>query len=393
VAVPKRLVVTKTAWLHDACSPVMLMIDDLTNAWHNRSGGECWQAGGDWGGGLYKPGSALQRLERGLLDDFPEARVTFFAVAGPISAYTRHQPFSYAAPLDADEASRRFFAALAADPRFELAHHGYNHGTPGERTEGFVQEWQGFASCEAAVGQTRKALDVFARVTGAAPRGGKYGGWEYNGFAEDAVDRCGFLWWCRDWMPRDVAGRISDDYYDVQFFGRNLVVALPSTVHGHYWDPRQIDVLLARRQAITIEEHIAPVRPDGLIQTPNIVDDMDELRGLYLYLRGKNVWHARGSEVASYITARERSLIYDVTRDGFSIRYDGRVERPSLTLTVDCAAACSPRAPFIEIVTPDGVALDAGAFQFDHQRYRHRVTLPVVDGRYTVRPLSERGGR
>jgi hypothetical protein len=380
--------VEKAAWLDDALSPVMLMVDDLTNAWHNRSGGDRWEPGGDWGAGLDSPGSALHSLEDGLLKGFPEARVTFFVVAGPISAYTHGQPFSYAAALDADAASRRFFGSMAADPRFELAYHGYNHGTPGERTERFVQEWQGFPSREAAVAQTKKGLGTFSRAIGAVPRGGKYGGWEYNGFAEGAVDDCGFLWWCRDWMPRDIAGRIPDDYYEAQLFGSNLVVALPSTVHGHFWDRRQVDLLLARRQVIAIEEHIAPVRPDGLIQTPNIIDDMKDLRRLYQYLRGRNVWHATGTEIASYVMARERSLVYDVTRDGFSIRYEGRVERPLLTLRIDCAAVCTSVQPLIELVTPDGVAVNPGAFRFDRARYRHRVTVPVVQGRYLVRPRA-----
>ena len=392
VAAPKRLVVTKTEWLDDARSPVMLMVDDLTNAWHNRTGGDRWEAGGDWGGGHDGPGSALQCLDEGLLQPFPETRVTFFTVAGPISAYTHDQPFSHAAALDADEASLRFFRALAVDPRFELAYHGHNHGTSGERTERFVQEYQGFSSPEAAVAQTKKGLDTFSRAIGAVPRGGKYGGWAYNKFADGAVDDSGFLWWCRDWMPRDVAGRISDGYYDTQFFGRNLVVALPSTVHGHFWDRRQIDLLLACQQLIAIEEHIAPVRPDGLIQTPNIVDDMVDLRRLYQYLRDKNVWHATGTEIASYVIARERSFVHDVTRDGFSIHYDGRVERPLLTLLIDCAAVCSPGAPLIDLTTPDGVAVDPGAFRFDRERHRHRVTVPVVPGRYCVRPVAERGG-
>jgi len=388
IGAPKRLVVDKAAWLNDARSPVMLMVDDLTNAWHNRSSGDRWEPGGDWGGGHDGSGSAVSWLEEGLLRSYPEARVTFFTVAGPISAYTRDQPFSHAVALDADDESRRFFAALTADPRFELAYHGYDHGTPGERTENFIQEWRGFASHEAAVAQTRKGLDAFERATGGVPRGGKYGGWEYNGFADGAVDDSGFLWWCRDWMPRDVAGRIADTYYQPQFFGRNLVVALPSTVHGHFWDQRQIDLLLARRQVIAIEEHIAPVRPDGLIQTPNIVDDLDDLRRLYQYLRGTNVWHATGTEIASYVIARERSLVHDVTCDGFSIRYEGRVERPTLTLHIDCAAVCSPLQPIIEVATPDGVAVDPCAIRFDRERYRHRITVPVVEGRYHVRPRA-----
>lgn len=387
-AAPVRLVVEKAAWLDDARSPVMLMVDDLTNAWHNRSGGDRWEPGGDWGGGFDQPGSVLRLLEDGLLSSFPEARVTFFTVAGPISPYTPHQPFSRAAALDADAASRRFFGSLAADPRFELAYHGYNHGTPGERTDRFIQEWQGFASREAAIFQTKKALHIFSRATGAVPRGGKYGGWDYNCFADGVVDDCGFLWWCRDWMPRDVSGRIRDDYYEPQFFGRNLVVALPSTVHGHLWDPRQIDRLLAQRQVIAVEEHIAPVRPDGQTQTPNIVDDLEDLRRLYQHLRGKRVWHATGTEIASYVIARERTIVHDVTRDGFSLRYEGRVDRPLLTLVIDCSAACSPERPLIEVVRPDGDVAELGAFRFDKERYRHTLTVPVIEGRYLVRPRA-----
>src|SRR5262249_17367151 len=130
---PKRLIVRKTMWRDDARSPVTLMVDDLTNAWHSSSGGDGWDGGGDWGGGHNRPGSAMRALEDGLLQPFPEARVTFFTVAGPISSYTNHQPFSYAAPLDADAASCEFFRALAADPRFELAYHGLDHGQPGGR--------------------------------------------------------------------------------------------------------------------------------------------------------------------------------------------------------------------------------------------------------------------
>ncbi len=393
VDAPKRLIVRKTAWLDDARSPVMLMVDDLTNAWHNGKGGTRWEDGGDWGGGHDDAGSAMQSLEEGLLRPFPEARVTFFTVAGPISPYTHHQPFSYAAPLDASPESVRFFRRLAADPRFELAYHGHNHGTPGERTDAFVQEFKGFTGHDAAVAQTQRGLDTFARTINVVPRGGKYGGWSYNEFAEGAIDDCGFLWWCRDWMPRDVSGRIADDYYDAQLFGKNLVVALPSTVHGHFWDRRQVDLLLARRQVIGIEEHIAPVRPDGLVQTPNIIDDMPDLQRLYQYLRGRSVWHATGTEIASYVIARERSLVYDVRTDGFSIRYDGRVERPRLTLVVDCAALCSPEQPLVEITTPDGTAVDASSIRFDSERYRHRVTLPVIQGRYRVQPVADKGGR
>ena len=161
-------------------------------------------------------------------------------------------------------------------------------------------------------------------------------------------------------------------------------------MHGHFWDRRQIDLLLARRQVIAIAEHIAPVRPDGLIQTPNIVDDMGELRRLFRYLGGQDVWYATGSEIASYVVARERSLVYDVTREGFSLRYEGRVERPKLTMRVDCSAVCTAARPVIDVVLPDGTTADAAACRFDRASYRHLVTVPVMEGRYWVRPRAER---
>lgn len=195
-----------------------------------------------------------------------------------------------------------------------------------------------------------------------------------------------FFWWCRDWMQRDISGNIPDHYYESQFFGRNLVVALPSTVHGYFWDRRQIDILLAQRQIIAVEEHIAPIRPDGQIQTPNIIDDLEELRRLFGYLRGKNVWYATGSEIASYVVARERSFISDVTRDGFTIRYDGRVDRPQITLWVNCAAVCTPTKPLIEVILPDGTIPSLNAYRFDMARYHHLVTVPVMEGRYYIQP-------
>jgi hypothetical protein len=166
------------------------------------------------------------------------------------------------------------------------------------------------------------------------------------------------------------------------------MVALPSTVHGHFWSQAQIDRLLRERQLISIAEHIAPIRPDGLIQTPNIVDDMDELRRLYKYLRGKRVWHANGTDIASYVVARSRSLIYDVTKDGFSIQYDGAIPQPLLTLRVEAAAICSPAQPLIDIGVPGGTIVERSQFRYDRRRFSHLVTIPVTSGRYTVTPRA-----
>ena len=383
---PRRLTVEKAKWRGNAQSPVMLSVDDLTNAWHAPPGASRWQTGGDWGGGRSEQASALRYLEERLFDDFPEVRATFFTVAGPISSYTYGQPFAYSASLDASPESAAFFRSLADDPRFELAYHGFNHGTPGRRTEDFRQEWAGFGSVAEAVEQTRRGIEIFRRATGGVPRGGKYGGWEYNEYSERAIAECGFVWWCRDWMPRDVSGAIPDSYYEPQFFGEHLVIALPTTVHGRFWDRHQIDRLLGCRQIIAIEEHIAPVRPDGLVQTPNVVDDIEDLRRLYAYLRGKSVWHATGSEIAEYVDARERSVIFDITNDAFSLRYEGSMQAPSLTLLLGCSSVCSDAEPLIELCLPDGSVVCDDALHFDVRHFRHVATVPAVSGRYRVRP-------
>ncbi len=381
---PLRLVVEKATWLDDAQSAVMLSIDDLTNAWHDRGGGRRWEQGGDWGGGLRGDGSALRFLEERLLADFPQVRTTFFTVAGPISPYTRHQPFSFAAALDASGESRRFFRAIADDPRFELAYHGYNHGTPGVETAAFLQEFRGFESLDAAVEQTRRGIEIFTQAIGRAPRGGKYGGWDYNEFGDAAVDACGFQWWCRDWTPRDVTGVIPDAYYEPQLFGRGGVIALPTTVHGRFWTHGQVERLLACRQLIAVEEHIAPVRPDGLVQTPNIVDDIDELRALFAYLRSKDVWYATGSEVAAYVAARERTTVHDVAADGFAVSYVGGVPRPRLTLRVNCASPGTTDATAVRLTQPDGTVVDASRDGSHHGVQTRLFTIDVMDGRYRV---------
>ena len=386
---PNRLIIEKALWFQGAQSPVMLMVDDLTNAWHSSKKGDRWEHGGDWGGGLNAPGSVIQFLEDGLLKKFPEIKVTFFTVAGPISTYTHSKPFSYTAAIDADEDSREFFKKLALNHRYELAYHGFDHGTPGARTDAFVQEWQGFGTPAEAIVQTKKGLDIFSNVTGEVPQGGKYGGWDYNSFSDEIIDQCGFIWWCRDWMPRELNGSVPDGYYDPHFFGHKLVVALPSTIHGFYWNSRQIELLLKNRQIISIEEHIAPLRPDGLIQTPNIIDDEKELFGLFKYLRRKNVWYATGSEIASYVIARDFSIIYDINCEGFSVKYNGRVKRPLLTVHMDCSAVCSPQKPEIELLLPDGTLLEPSNIKFDRKNYQYQVNLPIMEGKYYVKPLEK----
>jgi len=382
---PKRLIIEKCRWLNNADSPVILMIDDLANAWHSQTGNNTWDAGGDWGGGLSRKGSVYAFLHEHLLSDYPEVKITFFAVAGKISQYTHDKPFSFAEPLNFNKESKKFFRELNENNRFEIAYHGYNHGTPGRTSKDFVQEWKGFQSLEEACKQIEKGKEIFKDVFGRYPLGGKYGGWEHNEFADDSIDRSGFIWWCRDWMPRNIRDQISEAYYEPQFFGENFVVALPSTVHGFFWNKKQVDKLIAKRQIIAIEEHISPIRPDGQIQTPNIIDDIQELTGLFAYLRNKRVWYATASEVAEYFVARSRSLIFDIMERSFKVRYDGKISHPELTLDLDCSGICSDQAPYINMMLPDGRPIKPDQYWYDTNRFRHIVTVPLQNGEYQVK--------
>ena len=381
---PKRLIIEKAKWRNNADSPVMLMIDDLANAWHKKDGNAIWDFGGDWGGGKFKDGSALSFLKKKLLTDYSEIRTTFFAIAGKISQYTYDDPFSFAESLCFNEESKGFFRELNENDRFEIAYHGYSHGTPGKNTEDFLQEWRGFQSVQEACEQIERGKAIFKEVFGRYPSGGKYGGWEYNRFADESIDQSGFLWWCRDWMQRDVRSRIRDSYYEPQLFGENLVVALPSTVHGFFWNKKQIDTLLQKKQVISIEEHIAPVRPDGLRQSPNIIDDINELRRLFCYLRKKNVWYATGTEVAEYFIAFSFTTIYDIKQDSFKIRYTGRVPSPILTLILDRRSLdFKDEAESVKMVLPDGNELD-NLSCLDHKEDSFCVNIPVQNGTYRI---------
>ena len=56
---------------------------------------------------------------------------------------------------------------------------------------------------------------------------------------------------------------------------------------------------------------------------------------------------------------------------------------------VDCGAVCSAEKPHIELTAPNGQSVDRDACQFDQRGYRHRVTIPLMDGHYRVRAVEK----
>jgi hypothetical protein len=378
-----RPAVAIAKWKNNACSPVMLMIDDFTNAWVADPGNPIPSPRCDWGGRLDHENSIFNFLEDNLLQKFPEVRTTFFTVIGEISQYNISEPFDYARPINSDADSIRFFKKVFNDPRFEIAYHGFNHGTPGETTEKFVQEWDGFSSLDEALERIKEGKEIFQNVFGEPPRGGKYGGWCYNRFGDESIDRSGFDWWCRDWMPKDPDGSILPEYFEARFFGKNKVVAMPATVHGQNWSKRQLNCLLKHQQIISIEEHMGCLRPDKRVQTPNVYDDMSSLQAIYRFLRTKNVWHATGSEIAAYADTYMNTTISDIGEDCFQVSYAGKNPDAMLTIIIQPLKNIFRSSQSrIVIVQPDGQEI---AGEKVENKFFYHFNINIKSGKYKLK--------
>ena len=66
----------------------------------------------------------------------------------------------------------------------------------------------------------------------------------------------------------------------------------------------EIDFLLNNKLVISIQEHIAPGRNDGVRQVPNIFDDRESLYLIFSFLKDKQVWYCTGTELAEYYLTR-----------------------------------------------------------------------------------------
>lgn len=384
-----RLAIHKARWFNNHDSPVMLMIDDFSNAWHSRDDLRSADFGGDWGGMLKAEGSSFMFLRKNLLDRYPRVKTVFFTVLGKIGPFIETAPFAFFEPFDSSAESKRFLKEIQFHSNFEIAYHGYRHGIPGKKKKDFVQEWESFSTVEEAIKKNSKGRDLYASILGKHPQGGKYGGWLYNDKADASINESGFLWWCRDWMARDIKGSILDNYYEPHYFGDKFVVAIPSTVHGRDWKKKQIDTLLKKRQIISIEEHIGKVKPGSRDQTPNIFDDIKELNKLFTYLSNKNVWHATGTEIASYFIGYTNSIFYDFKKDSFKIEYNGRVSNPIITLLVDCSCLCSEKEPYVEVMLPNGSILAGQQYEYNEKSFLHKIHVPIQSGEYQLRSVSE----
>ena len=386
---PLKLSITKANWFNNTLSPVLFMIDDLTNAWYDHNGNGRMDRGEDWGAGIDRENSAFTFLKQNLLDRHPQIRTTMLTTLGAFQSFSKEIPFTYAAPIDATPEAAAFFRNMHFDARFELGYHGMHHGILDRENGRFIQEWDSFGSLEEATQTIEKARQLFESTIGVQPDGGKYCGYRQNQFSDDSIVRNSFFWWCRDWTPTDTSGSGKPPLDDMGFFGSDSsVVSVPANVHGYHWTRLQIRRLLARRLPISIQEHIAPFKTNGRIQTPNIVDDISELNTLFSYLESQNVWHATAMEAARYFEAREKSLIYDVYKDDFKVKYSGRSLHPILTVCIDATCICDATNPYLRITLPNGTVLAGQQYGNLAAPFVFNINLPLQNGTYQVEAVA-----
>ena len=400
----EALVVGIADWPDDATSPVCLMVDDLTDGWIDRDGSGAPRGRNDWGAGMDVAGSSFRALTDGLLSEFPEVRVTFFV---PVARVEDVRPARFRCefrPVDQRPEFASFLRALDADPRFECAYHGKEHGRPGPTGADYVPEFELHGSVPEALSALRAGEQIWKGVFGASPAGGKYPAYARGRHGDDAVDLARYAWWCRRW-DRGLAASDDPAAFQPRFFGENDVVDVPSTLHGglmtppslrgtgprglayygivrlraRVWLDAQLDALLARRAVVSVQEHITSSRPDGLSQTPNLYDDRATLRRVFRRLRDRHVWHATCGEIAAYYRTRERTRIQVRSGSSFEVRRDGS-SSPAAPLSLvlngrelpdtfvlrgagsDTPVRVSRRpGPFTSVTQP--VALEPGTYQ------------------------------
>jgi hypothetical protein len=379
------------------------MVDDLTDGWIDAEGTGRPLGGNDWGAGCDAPGSAFAWLRDELMARFPELKVSFFVpVDRAVDVDPPHFPSRFEA-IDRRPAFREFLQRLDADPRCELAYHGKEHGRGGARHADYVPEFAGYRSVDEAVEGLERGKAIWRAVLGRDPEGGKFPAYEPGAVGDAAVERAGFLWWCRRWDRGAAAGETPGSF-PPRFFGERGVVDLPSTLHGglltrpplrsfrprrlagaglQIWRSRsllqrQLAALLEGGDVVSVQEHITWSRPDRDRQTPNVFDDVPTLSRIYGALRGRPVWHATCGEIARYFEARERSTLRPAP-GGFELRYGGRQAEPvalSLVVRGRFGDAVRLRGPGGELMAPVARRLADGAVATE--------ALPLRSGSYAL---------
>ena len=358
-------------WKYDVNSPVIFMIDDLSNTWIDLNGNGIIETVEDWGFAKRQQGSVINYLEKEILEQNEDIKVTFYLPVGKRCGVVRDSKVKVISePINSDQNTSDFFKNLSMDTRFEIAYHGTTHGVPRSKSSEFIQEWLSYSSLTEAISVIEDGKRIYNEVFGEMPLGGKYCGYSSNEFSDESIDRSGFMWWNRYWNRGIDDGEVSQcgsdnnrlTNYDIKYFGNNKIIDIPSTVNGALLTDiysenvncktlikkiikpvlkrkrlKSIDFLLKNKLIISIQEHISPSRNDGRIQNPNIISDTKSLRSIFNYLKSKNVWYCTCTELAKYVYSRDNSIIKIIDNKSFMMDFNNwkKIDKCQVTLNID----------------------------------------------------------
>jgi len=319
-------------WKDNAQAPVVFMIDDLANVLMKKSNSSSLKIGEDWGYAAQDKNSMWHFLTNNLLNKFPHIKTTFFLVTDVRVSMRIDEKHTYEASMDKDKKFIEFLKYLDGLEKVELSYHGTTHGKAGTTYEEFLQEWETFSSLDEAVSQTNRGRELFKKVLGHYPTGGKYCGYKAGKFGDESIEKTGFKWWSygEDYLKWDKDDENSNYTFDLSF--NRGVVNIPTTVDSstlslkiiNKWYKRKylkslyfyfvrnksiekhLESLYNNQEVISIYEHTSPYRTDNVIQYPNIVSNMDNLKYIFSILDKKDIWYATCDELADYYIDREK---------------------------------------------------------------------------------------
>jgi hypothetical protein len=345
-------------WKENAQAPVVFMIDDIANVLMKKSNSPELQIGEDWGYATRDKNSMWHFLSKNLLEKFPEIKTTFFLVTDVRAAMRSDEKYTYTQAIDKDERFIEFLKHLNNNPNIELSYHGTNHGKSALKYDNFLQEWETFSSLEEAVNQTNRGRELFKKVLGHYPSGGKYCGYMSGDFGDESIAQTGFKWWSYnyDYLKWDKKDNNPSYTFDLNF--NQGVVNIPTTVDAstlsikmvnkffkrkylkslYYYFVKDMSIeshlesLYSNQEVISIYEHASPYRTDKVIQYPNIVSDIENLNYIFSILSQKDVWYTTCDELADYFIDREKVKL-EVEGNKFQLKSNEALNR-TLTLVL-----------------------------------------------------------
>lgn len=319
------------AWYNNYQAPVVLMIDDLSDAYINVYP-ESYK--NDWGYFGDHEGSAYHFLQKELLNKYPQIKITFFV------PYLRHgilnencgYPIKKYALGEREEYSK--FLQKLVSYGHEIAHHGSDHGQYVDSKQcdvgkNWIHEWALFKTVEEGVYVTQRGVNIFKHIADISIVGGKYCGYIAIDNSQEIIDQCDFLYWCDN-------GNYQSK--DTHFYGRNRIFSFPTSFAGNRFvrlsymtgDPRRdrqkqymkffqplynflsyfkLYQLYKHQKIISIQEHISPSTTWGTIQSSNIITDIKSLNKIFAFLQHLNIWYATCADIATYRYIKENSTL------------------------------------------------------------------------------------